>query len=60
MDHTDDTGLGYLEGLFLFLGLLWVLGALFFVSMAALGGSRVGTVLPASNATPIADSPAPQ
>jgi hypothetical protein len=50
--HYSDGA--FLEPFFLGVAVLWVAGALFFISMSAMGSSRVGGVSPGANQTPVA------
>lgn len=56
MANRAYTGSEFVEGFFFFAGLLWLFGALFFISAAAVGANRAGNPAPASNQTPIAAS----
>jgi len=60
MANSSYTGTEFIGPFFLLCAALWIGGAIFFVSMASIGAGRAGTVLPASNQTPIANSPATQ
>lgn len=51
-DYGDG---GFLEPFFLLAALLWIGGALFFVSVAAVGTSRAGNATPVANQTPVAE-----
>lgn len=50
--HYSDGG--FLEPFFLGIAVLWIGGALLFITLSAMGAARVGGVSPGSNQTPIA------
>jgi hypothetical protein len=60
MAYKNGTGLEFIEGFSLLAGALWIIGALLVGSMVLLSSTRTGTVDPASNLTPVAESPATQ
>lgn len=60
MAYDDRTGLEFIEGFSLFAGALWVIGALLVGSLVLISTGRTGTVDPAANLTPVAESPATQ
>jgi len=59
MYGRQNTGTEWIEGLFLLAGALWLMGALLVSTMVALGVVRLNdaSVSPASNQTPVAESP---
>ena len=58
MYDNNSTGTEWVEGFFLLAGALWVIGALFVGTMVFLGTASHGdgSISPASNQTPVADS----
>ena len=41
MRYTEKTGLEFVEGFALLCGALWILGAAFFITLAAMGHGRI-------------------
>ena len=60
MAERHYSGLEFIEGFALFAGILWLGGALLVGTLVLIGSPRAGTVDPASNVTPVAESPATQ
>ena len=54
MAERDFSDGGFLEPFFLLAAVLWIGVALLFVSLSALGHSRIGGAAPAANQTPVA------
>ncbi len=62
MDHSSNYGTEWVSGFFMFVGILWVAGALAVFALSSMGSGRLGDagLTPASNQTPVADSPETQ
>jgi hypothetical protein len=62
MDHSSNYGTEWVNGFFLFVGVLWIVGALAVFAVSSMGAGRLGEVgvTPASNQTPVANSPETQ
>jgi hypothetical protein len=62
MEDHGYSGLEFIEGFSLLAGALWIIGALLFGSLAVMGAARMGdgSVSPAANQTPAAESTATQ
>lgn len=57
MEHRSYTGLEFIEGFSLLVGVLWIIGALAVGALVMMGSARVGPAVPASNQTPVAEMP---